>query len=217
MAKFFWQYPVTCNAACHAKRGVGHATDYAVPMNTTIHAPFAGAAQSYWTDKGGWGVRLVGTQYTFCGQHLAQEPKSGNVEWRQPVAVSGNTGSATTGPHIHAYIIVNRTGERMSFQKWYEDVLPGGSAPIVPPKPKPPVRKTFRPPAGQAYWYTSRADANAMRNVHGNGNGKDKRYTNEPMLIGSYPVISDPGDSFAVRTRDGSTVWVSRRLRNGIK
>lgn len=212
MSKFFWQYPVSCNAACHAKRKVGPATDYEVPWGTTIHAPFAGVAQSYWTDQGGWGIRLVGKDYTFCGQHLAERPPSGTVAWRAPVAKSGNTGSATTGPHIHAYIIINATGKRVSFQYWYEDIINGGT-PASTPTPAP-VNKTFT--TKQAYWYTSRADANALRNVHGNGNGTDKRYTNEKMAIGTYQVVEDPGDSFAIRANDGSVIWISGRLRGGI-
>lgn len=215
MSDFFWKYNVSCNAACHATRGVGPATDYAVPWGTPIHAPFAGVAQSYWTDQGGWGVRLVGKEYTFCGQHLAERPRNGTYDWRAVIAKSGNTGSATTGPHIHAYIIIHATGERVSFQKWYEDIIKGGTP--APPAPPAPTVKTFTPPTGDAYWYTSRADANALRNVHGNGNGRGKRYTNEPMVIGTYTVTQDPGDSFAIHANDGSEIWISGRLRNGLR
>ena len=34
MSDYFWKYPVTCNAACHAASGVGPATDYAAPLTT---------------------------------------------------------------------------------------------------------------------------------------------------------------------------------------
>ena len=217
MADFFWKYPVTCNAGCHAKRGVKPATDYAVPWGTPIHAPFAGTAQSYWTNEGGWGIRLVGKDYTFCGQHLAEQPRAGSYEHRAIVAKSGNTGSATTGPHIHAYIIINATGERVSFQKWYEDIIGGGTGPAPYPAPAAvPRQKTFTPPTGQAYWYTSRADANRLYPVHGDGGGRDKRYSSEKMVVGEYIVVEDPGDSFAIRANDGSTIWISGRLRNGL-
>lgn len=213
MSDFFWKYPVSCNAGCHAKRGVGPATDYAVPWGTPIHAPFAGVASAFTTVEGGYGIRLVGKYYTFVGQHLAELPRNGSYGWRDVVAKSGNTGTATTGPHIHAYIIIHATGERVSFQKWYEDIIKGGSTST--PKPSPaPVNKKFT--TSQAYWYTSRADANALRNVHGNGNGRDKRYTNERMAIGTYDVVDDPGDSFAIRANDGSVIWISGRLRNGL-
>lgn len=212
MSDFFWKYPVSCNAACHASRKVGPATDYAVPWGTPIHAPFAGVASPFKTVEGGSGIRLVGKDYTFVGQHLAELPRNGSYDWRAVIAKSGNTGTATTGPHIHAYIIINATGERVSFQKWYEDIIHGGTS-VPTPKPAP-VGKKFT--TAQAYWYTSRADANALRNVHGNGNGKDKRYTNERMVIGTYDVVEDPGDSFAIRANDGSTIWISGRLRNGL-
>lgn len=222
MADYFWKYPVTCNAGCHAKRGVGPATDYGVPWGTPIHAPFAGNVQWYWTDEGGNGLAIVRTdgRYTCRVQHLAEKPKEGHAEWRSVIAKSGNTGSATTGPHAHAYIIDNWTGERMSFQKWLEDVVPkeATGTPVVTPPPAPtpvpPAARKFK--TKQAYWYTSRGDANALVRVHGNGNGTDRKYTNEKMLIGEYDIVNDPGDSFAVRANDGSVVWVSRLLRGNI-
>lgn len=213
MSNFFWKYNVSCNAACHASRGVGPATDYEVPWGTPIHAPFAGSVQPFRTVEGGNGIRLVGDEYTFVGQHLAELPRYGNVAWRSIVAKSGNSGTASTGPHIHAYIIIHATGERVSFQKWYEDIINGGDSPAPAPTPAPVNRKfTTR----EAYWYTSREDANALRNVHGDGNGTDKRYTNEPMAIGTYDVVEDPGDSFAIRANDGSIIWISGLLRNGL-
>ena len=216
MSKFFWEYPVTCNAACHAADGVGPATDYATPYGTHVHAPFAGTAQPYWTNEGGWGVRLVGKDETFCGQQLAEKPRAGTYNHRDVLAVTGSSGSASTGPHIHAYIILHATGERVSFQKWYEDIIGGGTGPSTPPNPQP-TGKTFTAPDGSSYWYTSRSDANALRNVHGDGGGTGKWYSDEPMAVGPYAVIEDPGDSFAVRANDGSTIWISGRLRHGIR
>lgn len=216
MSDFFWKYPVTCNAGCHAKRGVGPATDYAVPWGTPIHAPFAGVASAFTTVEGGNGIRLVGKDYTFVGQHLAELPRNGSYGWRDIVAKSGNTGTATTGPHIHAYIIINATGKRVSFEYWYDEIIHGGSASPVAAQPTQTTGKKFTPPAGHAYWYVSFADAQALRNVKGNGNGKDKKYTNDKMVIGTYDVIQDPGTSFAVRAHDGTTIWISGRLRSGI-
>ena len=215
MSDFFWKYNVSCNAACHAASGVGPATDYETPYGTPVHAPFAGTAQPYWTDEGGWGVRLVGKDETFCGQHLAEKPRAGTYNHRDVVALTGNSGSATTGPHIHAYIILHSTGERVSFQKWYEDIIGGGSGTPTPPAPQP-TGKTFTAPDGDCYWYTSRSDANALRNVHGNGGDSGKWYSDEPMAEGPYEVVEDPGDSFAVRANDGSIIWISGRLRHGL-
>lgn len=217
--EFFWDYPVSCNAGCHNARGVGDATDYETPWGTDVHAPFAGVASPFKTPEGGNGIRLVGKDYTFVGQHLARLPRAGHYDWRQDIADTGNTGSATTGPHIHAYILIHaQNNRRVSFQYWLEEIVRKGAKPTpTPAKSKPAAAsgKTFT--TRQAYWYTSAGDANALRNVHGNGNGTSKRYTREPMLIGSYPVVKDTGKAFAVRAKDGSIVWVSGLLRNGIR
>lgn len=91
-----------------------------------------------------------------------------------------------------------------------------GSVPTPAPAPAQAARK-FTPPDGSAYWYTNRDDANALRNVHGNGNGDSKWYTDDPMVIGTYDVVEDPGDSFGIRAKTtGETIWISGRLRNGI-
>lgn len=210
MTKFFWQYPVTCNAACHAKAGVGPATDYGTPLLTDVHAPFAGTARPYWTDDGGWGIEIEGTKEIFRGQHLAMRPQPGKVSWRQHVAETGNTGSKTTGPHIHAYIIIKATGERMSFQKWYEDiVLPGrtpapAGKPTPQPKPKPPAptsRRTIDLGGSKWYWYDSVNDALNMRDVHGKRPG-------EIMLTGKYPVLATRNGAVQVLSNSMGKVWL---------
>ena len=203
MSDLFWKYEVTCDAACHAASGVGPATYYAVPHGTPIHAPFSGQAQSYWTDEGGWGIRLTGEDEIFCGQHLAEKPASGYVNHRDVVAISGNTGSATTGPHIHAYIIIKATGERVSFQKWYEDILPaqgGGSSPT----PTPPADEyDIDLNDGDWYWYRSAADAQAMQNVHGG------RYTGEAMVGGGYRAYVQPNGSLKVYSMANGWVYLN--------
>lgn len=222
--RFFWDYPVSCNAGCHNARGVGNATDYETPWGTPVHAPFAGVASPFTTPEGGNGIRLVGKDYTFVGQHLAHLPRGGTYAWRDLIAVTGNTGTKTTGPHIHAYILIHaENNRRVSFQFWLEDIARKGAKPTPAatpkPKPLPAAGRTFTAPnpRKQAYWYRSAADANALRNVHGNGNGTSKRYTSDPMLIGTYPVVKDTGRAFSVRAKDGSIVWVSGQLRGGIR
>ena len=59
MSDKFWDYSVSCNAACHNSRGVGNATDYEVPWGTPIVAPFSGQAQAYWTYVGAWRPALL--------------------------------------------------------------------------------------------------------------------------------------------------------------
>lgn len=129
MIKRFWEYEVTGDTKEHAQRGTGPATDYATPMHTAVHAPFAGKAEYFWTAEGGHGVRVRADGIVATMQHLAGRPKTGNVEWRESIALSGNSGSATTGPHVHAYIIKN--GKRMSFGEWLRTLAkpdPAGEA-----------------------------------------------------------------------------------------
>ena len=205
MSDFFWKYNVSCNAACHAADGVGPATDYATPYGTPVHAPFAGTAQPYWTDEGGWGVRLVGKDETFCGQHLAEKPRAGTYNHRDVVAITGNSGSATTGPHIHAYIILHETGERVSFQKWVEDILPAqGTTPA--PAPQPPVSTdsyVIDLNDGDWYWYRSSSDAQSMVNVHGG------RYTGESMVGGEYRAFPQPNGALKIHSAANGWVYLN--------
>ena len=205
MSDKFWDYSVSCNAACHNSRGVGNATDYEVPWGTPIVAPFSGQAQAYWTDEGGWGIRLTGEDEIFCGQHLAERPAEGWVEWRSVVAKSGNTGSASTGPHIHAYIIIKATGERVSFQKWVEDILPAqGTTPA--PAPQPPVSTdsyVIDLNDGDWYWYRSSSDAQSMVNVHGG------RYTGESMVGGEYRAFPQPNGALKIHSAANGWVYLN--------
>lgn len=104
--------------AAHAARGVGPATDYPCPIGTPILAPFAGTTSHYVTSTGGLGVILRGTGATFYGQHLWVRMPGGAYAEGDRIALSGNTGSATTGPHLHAYVIVHATGERLSVEEY---------------------------------------------------------------------------------------------------
>lgn len=202
----FWEYNVSCNAGCHQSRGVGPATDYEAPYGSVVNAPFAGYAQPYWTDEGGWGVRLTGEDEIFCGQHLAAKPAEGWVAWRDNCGTTGNSGSATTGPHIHAYIIIKATGERMSFQKWLEDYLPahggsGGSAPA--PAPAGDGSFDIDLNDGDWYWYRSSDDAQSLQNVHGG------RYTGESMVGGGYKAFPQANGSLKIYSQANGWVYLN--------
>lgn len=201
----FWEYEVTCNAGCHAQRGVGPATDYGVPWGSPVHAPFAGRAEAYWTDEGGWGIRIYGEDEIFCAQHLAEKPAEGDVAWRQVVAKSGNTGSATTGPHVHAYIILRATGKRVSFQYWLEDIIGGstnsdGSSPN--PTPQPAAQWHDTPSDDIEYYYWQYENALA-------GNVDTSQYLDAGQTL---KVAENPGTGpVKVVCRDGDQVWVGTR------
>ena len=207
---FFWKESISCNAGCHAKRDVGPATDYESPWGSPVHAPFAGQATGYWTDAGGHGIRIVGEDYIFYGQHLAERPKDQWADWREVVAKTGNSGYASTGPHIHAYIVIKKTLERVSFQYWYEDIL-GKKAVTPTPKPKPTSSKPAAPKSRKLkvgdkiripnyYWYRSSADAASLQNVHG------PRYTREGFLSGEYTVRAIAKNG-SIRVLSNSNGW----------
>jgi len=87
---------------------VGPATDYAVGSGTTIVAPFSGTVDHWWSDTGGWTVRVTapGGFPRFIAQHNStfRGPSSGSVSEGTAIALSGNTGSASKGAHSHEWI-----------------------------------------------------------------------------------------------------------------
>lgn len=199
----FFEYPITSDTADHADRGVGPATDYATPTRTVIDAPFAGQLTPYWTDEGGYSLKLDGAEEIFHAQHLDELPASGWKEWRAPIALSGNSGSATDGPHVHCYIIIKATGKRISFSEWLRDYVYGDqTAPAPSPTPDAGIvgRRLYLP--DNWYWYRNASDARVTRNPHGGD------YTGEPMLQGEYWVNDVEGGAILVTSQANGRVWL---------
>jgi hypothetical protein len=77
--------------------------DISAEVNTPVYAAHAGVVRYEWTPLGGNCVRLLGdTHYTrYC--HLQGYTADDGEQVRQgdEIARSGNTGSATTGAHLH--------------------------------------------------------------------------------------------------------------------
>jgi murein DD-endopeptidase MepM/ murein hydrolase activator NlpD len=98
----FGQFDVTYYPA--TKHHIG--SDYRLPVGTPIYAPCDGTVLKVvfnaargntaifdFTHKGqNWGLELC---------HLRELPQTGSFKEGQQIAVSGNTGSATSGPHLH--------------------------------------------------------------------------------------------------------------------
>lgn len=129
---------ITGDRASHAEYGVGPATDYGCDIGTPVYAPFSGRLSIYITDAGGLGVILWGTDAAFYGQHLWVRMTPGDYSEGDRIALSGNTGSQTTGPHLHCYVIIHATGERLSMEEYLDRAsVAGGGARPFPPAPIP--------------------------------------------------------------------------------
>lgn len=123
---------ITGDRASHAAYGVGPATDYGCDIGTPVYAPFAGRLSTYVTDAGGLGVILWGADAAFYGQHLWVRMSPGDYAEADHIALTGNSGSQTTGPHLHCYVIVHATGERLAMEEYLNraGVAGGGSRPF---------------------------------------------------------------------------------------
>ncbi|QOC24403.1 M23 family metallopeptidase [Microbacterium hominis] len=95
----------------HALRGVDPAQDYPCPVGTPVYAPFAVVRiERFTTSAGGMSIRGTaanGDQWIM--QHLSGYITQPGLTEGSHVAYSGNTGSATTGPHVHHYVILAGT------------------------------------------------------------------------------------------------------------
>jgi murein DD-endopeptidase MepM/ murein hydrolase activator NlpD len=97
----------------HIKAGLGSAADY-VADKDTLYAPFSGRIETYWGKEGGnWSRQLCenGDRIEF-GHLQSYIKKNGMVKEGDPIAITGNTGSLTTGPHLHIQIF-NKQGKRL--------------------------------------------------------------------------------------------------------
>lgn len=96
----------------HIQAGLGGATDY-VADHVTLYAPFAGRIEVYKGVQGGNWLRLIrdnGDKIEFA--HLSKYLQTGGqVSEGEEIAITGNTGQITTGPHKHIQII--RNGKRI--------------------------------------------------------------------------------------------------------
>ncbi|WP_336632095.1 MULTISPECIES: M23 family metallopeptidase [unclassified Microbacterium] len=127
---------ITGDRASHAEYGVGPASDYGCGIGTPVLAPFAGRVSTYVTSAGGLGVVVEGADATFYGQHLWVRLGSGWYEEGDRIALSGNSGTQTTGPHLHSYVIVHATGERLSMEEYLTITAASRATPFSPPTPK---------------------------------------------------------------------------------
>ena len=126
---------ITGDRASHAAYGVGPATDYSCPIGTPVYAPFDGDVSSYVTTEGGLGIIVDGTDAAFYGQHLWVRLAAGRYTEGERIALTGNSGTLTSGPHLHCYVIIHATGERLSMEEYLTRVAGGDARPFPTPTP----------------------------------------------------------------------------------
>lgn len=94
---------ITCDAPCH---GYG-ATDWGANEGTPVYAMYSGTIDTYWLNGGGNTLDLHGQGLRAHYAHLRSYAVSDGATVREGelIAYSGNTGSLTTGPHLHVGLL----------------------------------------------------------------------------------------------------------------
>lgn len=103
----------------HVNVGLGVGVDYVANFET-VSAPFTGNLEFFQGPQGGNWARLVrdnGDKMEFA--HLSQYLRQlGPVLEGEEIAISGNSGSLTTNPHLHIQII-DKDGNRIDPEKYF--------------------------------------------------------------------------------------------------
>jgi murein DD-endopeptidase MepM/ murein hydrolase activator NlpD len=112
---------LTYSAQYHIEHGKGIGADYDANY-VELYAPFNGNCSLNWGPEGGWWWKVTreNGDRIECA-HLSQgNIKTGPVKMGQLVAITGNTGALTSGPHLHIQIF-NKAGQRIDPEKydWY--------------------------------------------------------------------------------------------------
>jgi hypothetical protein len=111
-------WEITGDRETHAEYGVGPASDYKLNRGTVVRAPEAGTISTYWSNTGGNTIVVDNDHAAFFIQHNESFTRTrGRADERDDIARSGNTGSETTGPHQHIWVILN-DGSRWSMEEY---------------------------------------------------------------------------------------------------
>lgn len=95
-------------AAAHIRAGLGAGADYVASTGTNLYASSDGVIERtyYGTEGGNWLWLKVGdksVQFAHLSDYRVNQGQS--VKEGQLIALTGNTGKITTGPHLHVQII----------------------------------------------------------------------------------------------------------------
>ena len=111
---------VILDAVGHVKQGRGIATDYRANFEN-LTAPCDGIVATYEGAQGGNWLSLTrpngdALKFAHLDSYLVNK---GNVSEGQIVAVTGNSGTATSGPHLHCEVYIN--GNRVDPELYYSE------------------------------------------------------------------------------------------------
>ena len=107
----------------HINAGLGCGSDHTAALNTDLFAPFDGTLERFSGVQGGNWVRIIrpnGDRIEFAHLNSYVKPV-GPVKEGELIARTGNTGSVTTGPHLHTQIL--RNGVRLDPEKYMWDTV----------------------------------------------------------------------------------------------
>jgi len=84
--------------------------DLIIPRRNLVIASFSGRGKSRWTKTGGWIYYLTptGMNIVIRFMHLHRILKTGEIRMGETIALTGNTGTTTTIPHLHVDISKNK-------------------------------------------------------------------------------------------------------------
>lgn len=197
---------VTGDAASHAGYGVGPATDYGADIGEEIKAIISGALDVWYSQSGGRTTRITHPTldlFVIIQHQNAYAMTTGQCREGDLIGYVGNSGTATSGPHIHAYAIYK--GERISLERLMA-IMGGTETPINSHTPA-------LSGAGSGYEIIEESveDMKAIRN--GDGSGSIGTVSPDGTLDGltlaefdSLKRIGMLGDPGYVQESDG-TVW----------
>lgn len=122
MIFFLKQKKLIRGSAGHIKAGLGVAADYEADY-VELYAPCDGNIETYFGRQGGNWLRIIrpnGDKLEFA--HLDIYVKSsGSCKEGDLIAVTGNTGEVTSGPHLHIQIL-GSDGQRVDPEKYFEEL-----------------------------------------------------------------------------------------------
>lgn len=119
------QRKIIRGCAAHIKAGLGCGIDW-VAVYVDLFSPFDGKIETFYGTQGGNWIRLVrpnGDRIEFAHLSKYLVTNGETVKAGDKIAVTGNTGSITTNPHLHCQIF--RDGKRLDPERynWEENVI----------------------------------------------------------------------------------------------